>query len=266
MLCVIFNAITLQSRSTWACELKFLKIVTQAIIVAMSRSTWACELKWSGNECWTTIYKSRSTWACELKSLADGATGTISASRSTWACELKFNALQEGNAVQESRSTWACELKSIENIYIRQCRLSRSTWACELKYRFGYSEMGDVSCHAPRERVSWNRWGIRNIGSWEVTLHVSVWVEIFRGVSALCELCVTLHVSVWVEIFRWLWAALKFMSRSTWACELKWFPALSSRKDICHAPRERVSWNCYTYTCVFFEKRHAPRERVSWNY
>ena len=55
------------------------------------------------------------------------------------------------------------------------------------------------------------------------------------------------------------------MSRSTWACELKYLRGLYAFLPKCHAPRERVSWNwlfCYLYSC---RKRHAPRERVSWN-
>ena len=79
------------------------------------------------------------------------------------------------------------------------------------------------------------------------------------------------------------------MSRSTWACELKFHfvgDVVNARR---HAPRERVSWNTNsqklnqtlnssrsTWACelklrdsvtannVFVS--HAPRERVSWNF
>ena len=34
----------------------------------------------------------------------------------------------------------------------------------------------------------------------------------------------------------------------------------------CHAPRERVSWNCRSDNHQNGEQSHAPRERVSWNY
>ena len=33
------------------------------------------------------------------------------------------------------------------------------------------------------------------------------------------------------------------MSRSTWACELKFLNEDGEEEIICHAPRERVSWN-----------------------
>ncbi len=55
--------------------------------------------------------------------------------------------------------------------------------------------------HAPRERVSWNIWLPPLYTSVPVTLHVSVWVEIFISSAVLTSACVTLHVSVWVEIF-----------------------------------------------------------------
>ena len=56
---------------------------------------------------------------------------------------------------------------------------------------------------------------------YKVTLHVSVWVEIWFDKVLYLLLNVTLHVSVWVEI-----RILKH-----------------DNLDPCHAPRERVSWN-----------------------
>ena len=77
----------------------------------------------------------------------------------------------------------------------------------------------------------------------EVTLHVSVWVEMnwkflckrrarsrstwacelkcFKYIIWQSELKVTLHVSVWVEILFAFFIFSPFLSRSTWACELK---------------------------------------------
>ena len=76
---------------------------------------------------------------------------------------------------------------------------SRSTWACELKYIFNGIDTTAYG-HAPRERVSWNNPSINDIRNYQshaprervswnddktnkkncnnVTLHVSVWVEI----------------------------------------------------------------------------------------
>ena len=103
---------------------------------------------------------------------------------------------------RESRSTWACELKFDIVDHFYTLNRSRSTWACELKYP----------------------WLLRYVRYCQVTLHVSVWVEICwklcqssksRSRSTwACELKlpitstskftadVTLHVSVWVEIYR----------------------------------------------------------------
>ena len=77
--------------------------------------------------------------------------------------------------------------------------MSRSTWACELKCCFKSLHI-IVCCHAPRERVSWNRPKNQSVINPPVTLHVSVWVEIDGGLSADISAVVTLHVSVWVEI------------------------------------------------------------------
>ena len=98
--------------------------------------------------------------------------------------------------------------------------MSRSTWACELKSSVGSSSVGS-SCHAPRERVSWNEILFRLRSIKNVTLHVSVWVEIFG-----------IYISL-----------SKNSSRSTWACELKFADHFIGNFIQSHAPRERVSWN-----------------------
>ena len=165
--------------------------------------------------------------------------------------------------------------------------MSRSTWACELKSFYSDRET-KITRHAPRERVSWNViLSLLTKNFWKVTLHVSVWVEI------------------WIFL-RWN----QFIaSRSTWACELKYLVSCLFFLSCRHAPRERVSWNNrnrifrggksvtlhvsvwveilggITYgkihrvtlhvsvwveiliagTLSFGIASHAPRERVSWN-
>ena len=142
---------------------------------------------------------------------------------------------------------------------------SRSSWACELKWMRGEVNGNLLQSHAPRERVSWNNrlhwrfcwhirhaprervsWNLRHLMYWhlqQVTLLVSVWVEIKRysnhwrsqsvtllvsvwveiqGIRAVCSLVrVTLLVSVWVEIMQQRLRRLLLTSRSSWACELK---------------------------------------------
>ena len=141
--------------------------------------------------------------------------------------------------------------------------------------------------HAPRERVSWNSFPCSILFRQKVTLHVSVWVEIQRPLKLCDSIYVTLHVSVWVEIIttgkttfdkssRSTWACeLKCVaeffkatlngSRSTWACELKLKIIAVPAPVVCHAPRERVSWNFYLKQMYGIVCCHAPRERVSWN-
>ena len=109
------------------------------------------------------------------------------------------------------------------------CMESRSTWACELKWT-EYKPTDNGNSHAPRERVSWNREHLHQNNTLWVTLHVSVWVEIGMFTNLL----------------------KRFLSRSTWACELKWRIQRTAPLQCSHAPRERVSWNTkfpeYTYT------------------
>ena len=147
--------------------------------------------------------------------------------------------------------------------------------------------MTPTASHAPRERVSWNSTLSGKERNKPVTLHVSVWVEILNRKGVIMCFMVTLHVSVWVEmrylsissvmlVSRSTWACeLKFnvrwnyviisMSRSTWACELK-YGCLCHAQSFCgHAPRERVSWNSAVEVCNSAAAGHAPRERVSWN-
>ena len=118
----------------------------------------------------------------------------------------------------ESRSTWACELKFIIDIMINYNSTSRSTWACELK------------CRSSSSSVS------RPV----VTLHVSVWVEISLRSTSRTRKKVTLHVSVWVEISLTVVGSQLRMSRSTWACELKFSTYLC-----CKSPQgSRSTWAC----------------------
>ena len=77
---------------------------------------------------------------------------------------------------------------------------SRSTWACELKLYTIFS-FWILNGHAPRERVSWNFPPQFVLYHLCVTLHVSVWVEMFLPITTAITRHVTLHVSVWVEIY-----------------------------------------------------------------
>ena len=165
------------SRSTWACELKYLP-QKFGYDRARSRSTWACELKLQKSVynrsrkghaprervSWNLVQAqserpeatSRSTWACELKSMLESDSPVIAShaprERVSW---------NSGYAVRFisprwSRSTWACELKFVQFLLLENKRMSRSTWACELKCAKRQNVLLHIDSHAPRERVSWN--------------------------------------------------------------------------------------------------------------
>ena len=214
------------SRSTWACELKFVKICKYGWGL-WSRSTWACELKFNCSFVKPLAKLSRSTWACELKCFLVISTSCKTTSRSTWACELKCIVLVEiipVFAVTLHVSVWVeiqCPLKLCDSIYrhaprervswnliimkyLRILFASRSTWACELK-----------CCQNIQVQVLNH-----------VTLHVSVWVEMKTLLIWVNRYSVTLHVSVWVEIHFKSLCTVDKLSRSTWACELKFSPAI----------------------------------------
>ena len=144
--------------------------------------------------------------------------------------------------------------------------MSRSTWACELKW-YGYYLL----------RISP-----------AVTLHVSVWVEILNFRKFHITSNVTLHVSVWVEMFSMIFTRLSILSRSTWACELKWQWCCNAENPwsvTLHVSVWVEIWPIFWYltqkivtlhVSVWVEicrvdvthdasAGHAPRERVSWN-
>ena len=127
-------------------------------------------------------------------------------------------------------------------------------------------DIHNIKGHAPRERVSWNA-SYKGIGEFlSVTLHVSVWVEIVICARHIPTHKVTLHVSVWVEMITDFSSRVVCKpSRSTWACELKCWLTPVGMPLLCHAPRERVSWNTARTTAFTKAASHAPRERVSWN-
>ena len=143
-----------------------------------------------------------------------------------------------------SRSTWACELKSKICLPISTTFSSRSTWACELKLLLVFPTVAPCT-----SRSTW-----------------------------ACELkCMVCNANPRVTRSRSTWACelkyqrlaffLSFLSsRSTWACELKWKICTQSFKTLCHAPRERVSWNSIVHLLNHLQNCHAPRERVSWNF
>ncbi len=191
------------SRSTWACELKLTWIceTTVAPSVTLHVSVWVEIGANAGTHQIRPSHapRERVSWNW-LSAMTLGTFRTSHAPRERVSWNHKFLA-----AITEwiaSRSTWACELKYTKTLYFssdfpvtlhvsvwveiqkntRHIRkeMSRSTWACELKLS-GHTARLLTFRHAPRERVSWNA-DCERIRCWvKVTLHVSVWVEIFTA-------------------------------------------------------------------------------------
>ena len=121
--------------------------------------------------------------------------------------------------------------------------------------------------HAPRERVSWNNYCkiivavfCSSRSTWACELKSAI---LFKTILVSN---VTLHVSVWVEIFIDFYSnffALRHAPRE----RVSWNAHTSAQIILLcgHAPRERVSWNMIWQSAIPFIKCHAPRERVSWN-
>ena len=152
-------------------------VLLRIFLSTSSRSTWACELKWSCQSIYNTVVWSRSTWACELKFINTLVVTFLSSSRSTWACELKFLLIidkDDANShAPRERVSWNSHKRWFATTRQSHAPRERVSWnfqhLCQCRKR---------KSHAPRERVSWNVLSAILIGEIQVTLHVSVWVEI----------------------------------------------------------------------------------------
>ena len=165
-------------------------------------------------------------------------------SRSTWACELKLPSWSLSwisPPVTLHVSVWV-EIFCFRSPDFRHG--SRSTWACELKFDAQLLRKKAI-CHAPRERVSWNDVLCDTARVTEVTLHVSVWVE----------------MPVLLSFYQ---HAQRHAPRE----RVSWNDSNTLYATFCHrhAPRERVSWNLVYLMLYALCHSHAPRERVSWNF
>ena len=192
---------------------------------------------WTSNEL-VTLHVS--VWV-EIKS-ADNighiSIGHAPRERVSWNCwQVRWTWFLQGHAPRE-RVSWNVTYLLYIVFHCRHAPRERVSWNTRKSFA-----ARTTSCHAPRERVSWNCRRDRHIWrcdshaprervSWNpifsflvtknvVTLHVSVWVEMTCLPRHFSNFSVTLHVSVWVEIANQCHAMPLPLSRSTWACELK---------------------------------------------
>ena len=210
------------SRSTWACELKFILITdisTRGRNVTLHVSVWVEIHSGFVNPLGLV---SRSTWACELKLRyglrIDDVLRHAPRERVSWnvflSCIMSLVTVTLHVSVWVEMSwTFVNTMLMLVTLHVSvwveiggkravpKPLLSRSTWACELKC-FDPPQIRPKRRHAPRERVSWNsQRPCKQPDACAVTLHVSVWVEIKYNWCSCPRGIVTLHVSVWVEIW-----------------------------------------------------------------
>ena len=178
---------------------------------------------------------------------------------------FRLRSIKNRHAPRE-RVSWNC-FCSIKWI---KCNPSRSTWACELKF-----EMKDTEEEETEVTLHVSVWveitekNFFKTGT-KVTLHVSVWVEISQIMYALLHHYVTLHVSVWVEIVNWKKVECTARSRSTWACELKCIifikivPVFASRSTwacelkLCNRQNKSLSTGVTLHVSVWVEIVSVP--------
>ena len=96
---------------------------------------------------------------------------------STWACELKYASLLirkkvDSHAPRE-RVSWNGYAINQNSIIPSHAPRERVSWNA-----INQTTLCAIHSHAPRERVSWNVHKWYNRKGYQVTLHVSVWVEI----------------------------------------------------------------------------------------
>ena len=143
------------SRSTWACELKFLKFWKSPYIHG-SRSTWACELKCqtatavSGAD--SHAPRERVSWNGYCCSLGSNTTCHAPRERVSWNTSITKLLRTDCSHAPRERVSWNTQEQTAEQL----CISSRSTWACELKSKPVVICLNTPWGHAPRERVSWN--------------------------------------------------------------------------------------------------------------
>ena len=142
------------SRSTWACELKSLKM-HEIKKPGKSRSTWACELKYKFG---IPVYsvdshapRERVSWNVMTNFTSSDLCSHAPRERVSWNSFVVNLLGGDFSHAPRERVSW----NLFKIIGQRKSSWSRSTWACELKYLKCKNKI-PVVCHAPRERVSWN--------------------------------------------------------------------------------------------------------------
>ena len=165
------------SRSTWACELKFVKICKYGWGL-WSRSTWACELKFNHYEISTNFIRVTlhvSVWVEMLSEYSSASVKSRHAPRErvSWNIRIKLLKIFKVSHAPRERVSWNASYRNAAAFSCCHAPRERVSWN-ENVVDMGKQILG----HAPRERVSWNCLSRQYNFRYIVTLHVSVWVEI----------------------------------------------------------------------------------------
>ena len=188
-----------ESRSTWACELKFLSTFTQTFLhyVTLHVSVWVEMLTRPLKSFYFVVTLHVSVWVEIPKRYYKAWSQWVTLHVSVWV-EISFRFYHKWrNKVTLHVSVWVEMQKLVIERIKTRCHAPRErvSWNIIKVYK-----QNKKKGHAPRERVSWNIVDGCRVTTEDVTLHVSVWVEIFNASSTTIE----------------------GVSRSTWACELKY--------------------------------------------
>ena len=247
------------SRSTWACELKYASLLIRKKVdshAPRERVSWNGYAINQNSIIPSHAPRERVSWNAINQTTLCAIHSHAPRERVSWNYVVDQTGLNELRHAPRERVSWNCRWRKyapfmwvtlhvsvwVEINYKNPCEknlTSRSTWACELKSPVAMATW-PIPRHAPRERVSWNAFAQRSRLLENVTLHVSVWVEITIYPN---NTGYDLSRSTWaceLKFFQLAKTQICFTSRSTWACELKWKKIVATLQLY----KSRSTWAC----------------------
>ena len=197
----------------------------------------------------------------------DGCNRDVHPSSSSWGCELKywpfrFRKMLTGHPLREDVS-WNIKQNKVHLFQMSHPLREDVSW----NEKVLYLDLCNLVILFVRMWVEMTDEQIKHI-QYLVILFVRMWVEmqmvwLFNGGQDR----VILFVRMWVEIYFGRFSPhSKYLSSSSWGCELKWNRGTNRRNQQGHPLREDVSWNvCIVSPAFEIISRHPLREDVSWN-
>ena len=151
---------------------------TQRIFTRMSRSTWACELKCHIEFTDEKLLKShapreRVSWNLDILAMKSVYSVTLHVSVWVEIVSVSIVVISESGHAPRERVSW--NTKCIARLTRERSHAPRERVSWNNP---SINDIRNYQSHAPRERVSWNDDKTNKKNCNNVTLHVSVWVEI----------------------------------------------------------------------------------------